>query len=614
MPHIHRLPQHLINKLKAWEIVERPASVVKELIENALDAWATSLTIDIQQWGKKLIRVVDNWTGMWQQDLELSIARHATSKIIQEHDLLSIESYGFRGEALATISEVSLFRIQSKEESTDYAYELYRDDTRFSSQPIAFERSHGTTVIVQDLFHSIPVRKKYLKSDTTERSYIKTIFLQYVLVHRQKHRSLTNNTKPRKIFAPAKSLLQRILDVTTPDREPHLHVVDTQDDQLHIFGVVWDAGLHFGKQQYLWVFVNWRPVQDRVLKKAVLQAYYKQLAPRTYPFVCLFIEIDPELVDVNVHPRKTEVKFLDPWSIFTRVLHTIQWALGDKKVTYAAFTKPAIQSVKSLSNRPSWWVARQPKTYKNHDRSRSHMISDAQLQLLKDAWHHRQTLSVQEPSGRYRSSQTDHLSESGGIQMLWESYTLLWQLWKTYIMLQGSDHLLLIDQHALAERITFEKMRHQIRDEWFVTDLLLTPLKILYPQDIDIATKLEQMSAIWYDIQQLWEQSLVVYAVPRIFATYKVDHQLVVNLLLSTDIDLSQDMDPYAICSVILDEIIGMKACKASIKAWQKLSPLEMTQLIHDWSERIEWLFVCQHGRPSVVKITKSHVDGLFGR
>lgn len=250
---------------------------------------------------------------------------------------------------MASISEVSVFRLQSKhlpqpllegeEREAQIGYELYRSGGEYEIKQIAFAKKHGTTVFVQDIFHHIPVREKFLKTDATERKYIKSVFLNYAMVHWDKRWELSHNGKQMFLLLPAKSLVERLLDITKSDWEKNLKILQYQDSQLELAGVVGDSTLHFGSAQYFWLFVNNRPVQDRVLKRAIMEAYKRQIVPGSYPFVCLFVDIDPSQVDVNVHPRKMEVKFLDPGSIFTRVKDSIQTVIGVEKVNYAAFRK-----------------------------------------------------------------------------------------------------------------------------------------------------------------------------------------------------------------------------------------------------------------------------------
>ncbi len=639
---IKRLPQYVINKLKAWEIVERPSSVIKELVENSLDAGATELLIEIQKWGKQLMRVTDNGKGMSREDLQLSIERYATSKIQDIDDLETIGSYWFRGEALASISEVSVFRIQTKKKQEtrnknpendkgprssegdidNLWYELYRDGRHFQIKPIPFDRDHGTTIYIQDLFHNIPVRSKFLKTDATEWTYIKQMFLNYAIVHRDKKWTLIKDGKTLYQYAPHQSLAERLLEITKSDWEKNLREIAYQDEKVQMFWSVWDASLHFSTPQYMRLFVNWRPVQDRLIKRAVMQAYQRQIVPWSYPFACVFLEVDPRIVDVNVHPRKSEVKFLDPGSMFTRIKETIYTAISDQKVNYAAFTKKAVQpstqqNLQSNTSASIWpqktiqqvWSYRWWGMQKKFFQRTSTGLTDGELQQLKNVGKSRREAAL---FGVHDVEQVhiwhSHLEE---VELEWQIYTLVWQVRNSFILLESETDLVYVDQHALAERIAFEKMRQVVSKEWFVSEVLLTPLKVVPPRDIDLDEKLKQLTSIWIDISPFGEQSLLVYAIPRVFAHWKIDTELVLNRVWGSD---DQEKTGNEFFQLLLDEVIWMKACKASIKAWQHLSWKEMKQLIEDGLAYIDGMFVCQHGRPSVVRVSKENIEGLFER
>ena len=606
---IKKLPQHLINKLKAGEIVERPASIIKELVENSLDAWATEVFVTIENWWKKLIKIQDNGSGIPQDELMLTIERYATSKIDEDHDLFDIQSYGFRWEALASISEVSVWRMQTRHSTAgqDWVwYELYRSENNYHIKELPFPHDHGTTVFVEDIFHNIPAREKFLKTDATEWNYIKQIFLQYVLVHPDKKRELTKDGKTVFSFAPTDSLMERILQVTKNDREKNLKEIAYKDEQLHLYGVAWDASLHFATGQYFWIFVNGRPVQDRLLKKSVMEAYKRQIVPWSYPFMCLFVEIDPKIVDVNVHPRKSEVKFLDPWSMFSIVQDTIRKAIWDQKVNYAAFRQ---KDIRPNTTGRSWWFWKSSRN-NNASRNTSDHYTDQQLQWLKDVWDIRKQPWIFAAGD---VSPFDMWTPAGSETTFvgWqETYTLLGQLWDSYIILSTSDALVYVDQHALAERIAFENMKKKISEDGFQSEVLLSTLSVEVPKDVDVEAKLEILKTIWFDVAEIWPHKVVVYAIPKVFSTWKVDIELVLNR-----IRWAQSWTTGGeFFELMLDEMVGMKACKASIKAGQKLSPEEMKQLILDGFDHITGMFVCQHGRPSVVKIEKGNVDGLFER
>lgn len=606
---IKKLPQYLINQLKAGEIVERPVSIVKELIENSLDAWATVLDIEIEKGWKGLIKVKDDGCGISKEDLWLTIERHATSKITEVKNLEAIVSYGFRGEALATISEVSGFRVQSKSEENKWKqresgrvwYELYRTGEKFEIRKIPFAQEYGTIVYVEDVFHVIPAREKFLKSDATEWRYIKKLVMSYALVHRDKQWKLMNNGKVIFNLQASDSLLTRVLELTKKDWQKNLKQLAYKDEQLEIHGLVGDANLHFPRGDYIHIFVNNRPVEDRLIKKALMDAYQRQIIPGTYPFVLLFIDIDPKLVDVNVHPRKQQVKFLDPWSMFTIVKSSIMQVIGDMKVSYASFKK------QEISSPPHPLSSREGGLHDGLQRKISSWGS-------KYGQGYQQNLDlVYEPQVSYKAWLHE---QSERLLIDQEAVNIVGQLRDSYIVLEWQKYVYRVDQHALAERIAFEKMRKEVKENGFESEVLLHPLSIVYPAHVEIELILEQLNQIGFDVSDFGNQKVVVHAVPKVFVRYKVDIELMFNFVWGNKLQAgsSKPQAKHDVFDLILDEIFGMKACKDSIKAGQHLSMLEMQQLINDGIQYIEGLFVCQHGRPSIVKIEKWSIDGLFDR
>lgn len=577
---IQRLPDYLVNKLKAGEIVERPASVVKELVENSLDAGANEIVIDLWDGGRKMIKVEDDGEGIDTEDIDLVLERYATSKIAEEDDLYSISSYGFRGEALASISEVSKLTIQTKRADSTIGQTLTKIGQEIHVRAMSFAGGHGTTVIVEELFYNTPVRQKFLKSAQTEYFYCHDLFLNFAMIHRDKHRVLKKDGKIIFDLPAASDLLTRFTAIFKKEWESNVRILDFDHAPLRMYGVLSDASLTFGSQENIRIFVNARPVQDRILKKALLTAYERQITPGTYPLALLFVDIDPEYVDVNVHPRKMEVRFADPWSIYQAVNLAVKSTLGNEKIM--EIPQETLERIASTT------ISHASSDFMNNPFRAAH----GQWSALQFSFEDRVTI----PSS---------VSESLPVQAEDEHYKVLWQLWDMYIMLQAEDGLYLIDQHALAERIAFEKMKKKAHAEWLVPETLLQPISLEVPRTVLIEDKIEELQKLWFDISLFGEQKIIVHAVPKVFVDYQIDMEKLLNITLHKS-PLSFD--------TILDELYAMKACKASIKAGQKLSLPEMQRLVEDWFSEIEWMFVCQHGRPFFIKMTKKDLDGLFDR
>ncbi len=578
---IQRLPDYLVNRLKAWEVVERPASVVKELVENSLDAGAEEIVVDLHDGGRKLIKVEDDGDGIETEDMELVIERYATSKILEEEDLYSISSYGFRGEALAAIAEVSKLTIQTKRADSTVGQTLTKIADEISLKPSSFAWGHGTTVIVEDLFYNTPVRQKFLKSAQTEYFYCHDLFVNFALVHRDKRWVLQKDGKIIFDLPIATDLLTRFTDIFKKERESNVRVLDFDQSPLRMYGVLSDSSLTFGSQENIRIFVNARPVQDRILKKALLSAYERQIHPGQYPLALLFVDVDPEHVDVNVHPRKMEVRFADPGSIYQAVHLAVKNALGHEKII--DIPRETIDKIASAT------FSKNGSDFLNNPFRAAH----GQWSMLNFSFN--DNVNVK--------SWTEQ--EEMHIQADQSQYTIIWQLRNMYIMLQADDGMYLIDQHALAERIAFEKMKKKAQEDGMSPEKLLQPVSMDIPKAVVIDEKIEELKKLGFDIELFWENKLVVYAVPKVFVEYQINIEKLFNIVLHTS-PLSFD--------IILDELYAMKACKSSIKAWQKLSHIEMQNIVRDGFSHIDGMFVCQHGRPFFIKMTKGDLDALFDR
>jgi len=579
---IKKLPDYVVNTLKAGEIVERPYAIIKELVENSLDAWAQHISINVFNWWKKRIIVEDDGSGIEISDMDMVLERYATSKITDTHDLQSLSSYGFRGEALASIAEVTSTIILSKTKYSQLGTQLYKHDTHLKTKSMATQFDHGTRVIVEDLFYNVPARQKFLKGSQTEYFYCYNYMQDIALARADVYFQFLKNDTVIYDLPAVDTLKERIIQLYKKDWWEHLHELSHTDDVLSITGVVGDAGLRFATPDHIKIFVNKRPVNDRVIKKALLDAYRRQITPGEYPLGILFIDIDPSKVDVNVHPRKLEVKFLDSQHVFQTVHHLVQEVLWWHKITQESFSWWS-----PLTNNRSPFFSGKQSSFSTQRplQQQDTMFTDAVFsQVINDT-----------PEQKDINYYHDQIGE----------YTLVWQLWNMYIVLESVDGMYLIDQHALAERIAFEKLRIASKKEWLVAQPLLHPLSLNISQRAAIDEKIEQLWSLWFDVNLLSDTSLVFYAVPRILVEYKVDIEQLLESILDQD---SITLD------VLLDEKFAMKACKASIKAWQKLSSLQMMQLVKDGFISIDWMFVCQHGRPFFVKIDKKQIDGMMDR
>lgn len=597
---IKKLPQHIINILKAWEIIDRPSSIVKELIENSIDANADEIVVKIFDWWKKLICIEDNWTWISKDDINICIERYTTSKINLENDIYDIRSYWFRGEALSSIAQVCIFKIQSKTKEAIIWTQLSKQDENIFLDNIPFEKLSWTNVFVENLFYNVPARLKFLKSATSEFAHINETFLDLCIVNPNVKFVMFRDWK--KIYQFEKTdQKNRIFQVYDHINPNNTILIERDEKDLNIFWLISDSKLWFDSSNFIKIFVNNRPIKDNIIKKAIIDWYYRQISSDRYPFVCIFINIDPKLVDQNTHPRKLNVKFLEPWSIYNLIKDTIIKNLWENKIWVVDFWKIAQNWNSSFSQYKNQY------TYSSNNldlniKNTSQNIKENSFWLNSQFSGSNERLDFLQTNQIYskQNMNNDWLNN-----YWWNVFKILWQIYDSYIILEWKDWVYFLDQHALAERILFEKLKKFINTKWMEPQLLLTPLKIDIPKIVWIEEKLDKINWIWFDVSLISQNRALVYSLPKIFDEFKFDIQQTMNdLILSEKYDLRNS----------IEDILADYACKKSIKSWQKLSVLEIDNLIKDSFENISQMFVCQHWRSSFVKIEKKDIDKMFDR
>ncbi len=649
---IQKLPEYIINRLKAGEVVERPASALKELVENSLDAGATDIEIHIKNWWKSYLSVKDNGTGIELSDMDLLLERYATSKIQDDKDLQNISSYGFRGEALASISEISKISIISKTKYAQIASKLQKRGPEIAIQHLPANFEHGTEVIIEDLFFNTPARLKFLKSAQTEYYYCYQFFVDLGLMHFDKSFKLFKDDKLIFDLKAQDSIIPRITEIFKKNWEQQLIPIMYSNENIQLTGVVGDPSLRFGSGENIKIFVNSRPVQDKVIRRAIMDSFRRQITPGEFPFAIVFIETTGTFVDVNVHPRKMEVKFIDGQQVYQAVNSTIKTAFQENKIAhspehefkyqqYQNIPKPNITQENIFASTSQLSNTNNPFITAQHTASSWNTSSYEKWNL---SW-----ISTFD-SQHFNTENTQKIYENNQLGQ----YQIIGQLWNSYIVVQSNDSLYYVDQHALAERIAFEKMKKMYSTEvpsltphpspllegegtkgeslspankvseqgersrewgvnqndtatpkWLQPEPLLNPIKYEISDIPNKEQKIQELNTLGFDCALISENMLVVYAIPKIFILHPIDLETVFNQVLYLD-TIKFD--------TLLDEIYATKACKTSIKAWHKLGFEQMTQLIKDGFEHIEGLFVCQHGRPFFIQVEKSSIDKLFNR
>ena len=593
MPRIHRLPLHLANQIAAGEVVERPASVVKELVENAIDAQATRISVAVELGGKKLIRLEDDGEGMEPEDARLAIERHATSKIAKPEDLAAIRTLGFRGEALPSIASVSHFLLRTRARGSATGTEIRVDGgTVVSAREVG--APEGTCIEVADLFFNLPARRKFLKSDTAETSQISKLVTQMSLGYPEVGFTLTSGGRRLLECPPAAGLEQRFFQLFG-DR-PDLVPVRKEAGGLSIRGYVaalGDSGPVRGAQN---VFVNRRIVKDRTIAHAIIDAYSVATIKERSPEVHLFIEIAPDRVDVNVHPTKAEVRFLEGSLVHEVLRRALGEALGQGRTPELQFTpvmagpsepRPmSIPGVMAGATVGSRWTP-------EHD----------------SVWR-----SFGSPAAGQPPSSTGPVADaspaSAGITDAdIRPMIPLGQFRDTFIVAVDDEGIAIIDQHVAHERVLFEQVMEKLTAGRLESQRLLTPILVELSPAQRQALKLHAaiLDRFGIEIEEFGGDSLRLSAVPAILAP--AESEAVVRALAE---DL-EGFDNGAPGQEALRRIAATMACHAAVKANYPLT-LEKMRYILEELRRTAYSSVCPHGRPVVLRMSRREIEKNFQR
>lgn len=653
---IQKLPAALANQIAAGEVVERPASVVKELVENALDAGATRIEVRIQQGGSSLIEVLDNGSGIHPDDLVLAVLRHATSKISTAEQLAAIATLGFRGEALASIAAISRFTLSSSQTEDGLGFEVAVDTAidhetsqialkdQIVLKPIAHAR--GTRVVIRDLFYNVPARRKFLKSVATEYSHIEEVIKRMALVHFDVAFVLIHQDQ-RKVDLPiadsGELRLQRVRKILGGRFADTAHWVDAQSLDLRLAGWLGHPAEARAQADLQYLYVNGRVVKDRSVSHALRMAYESVLHGHRHPAFLLFLEIDPERVDVNVHPTKHEVRFVAQREVHEFVRHHAKQVLAQFQTAPAELADALhpsqrqpdqVQSVLGLHQYDSDVQAISERSFNVSESVQNNSFQDQPrfnsygTQTYSDHAHQHQ--GVQAALGQYFQALRPDENINVGLNVVKTSdeYPLglaLAQLHSIYILAQNREGLIMVDMHAAHERILLEQLKvawDANQSEQWQTQPLLVPLAVdVTAQQAHRAEQIqESLHRLGLEVDRQGEQTVVVRAVPALLARGNIS--TLVQQLLS-DIDLSeanpdtQDSQKVNTHNSGLirarDRILGTMACHGAVRAHRQLSLAEMNALLRQM-EQTPFASQCNHGRPTWRAFPLSQLDKLFAR
>ncbi len=612
---IRALPPLLINQIAAGEVIERPASVLKELVENAIDAGATRIRVDLERGGIELIRVIDDGCGIPRDQLVLALAPHATSKISSAEDLDRIATMGFRGEAMASIASISRMLVRSRPPDADAAIiEIQGADIspiRPASAPL------GTTVEVRNLFFNTPARRKFLRTPTTEQTRCRDWLIDLALARPDIAFQLFCDTKPNLDLAQSDGPRRRILEILGTELESQLIEarLDEFDDArgVTIWGLVGLPSIARATAKAQHVFINGRAIRDRTIQHALREAYRGLIEPGRHPTAVLMLEMSPQAVDVNVHPAKLEVRFRDQSSVHQAVLRAVRDALRTADLTPALPSKRPPSDTQILPSAPG---TRAFIDYFRKDvpTSSAHRLDyDAIRTAVERADQpDPQTASLQGPS-TVSDTPTGVPPSPDHPDRLIEPrpFNRALQIHNQYLVTQDATGLLLIDQHALHERVMFEKLLARVRAGPLERQRLLTPA-VLQCTGACIE-RLDDLRSLFARVgivcEPLGPTSIAVHEFPTLLFERRVDPiEFLEELFGALDADRLTPGDEQA-----LHEVLDMMACKAAIKAGDRLSDEEIEELLA-MRDEVERSSNCPHGRPTTIRVTIDQLDKMFGR
>ncbi len=604
MARIHLLSQRLTNQIAAGEVVERPASVIKELLENSLDAGSDRIEIEIEQGGIKLIRIRDNGQGIDKEDLPLALSRHATSKIAELEDLEHVASLGFRGEALASIASVSRLSLISRTPKASKAWKVETEGVDMDSKLSPAAHPVGTNVEVRDLFFNTPARRKFLRTEKTEYKRIDDIVKQLALSHFNTTLSLQHNQRQIHKFEKARSPQEqqrRVSQICGPAFIENSVNIDIEQNGMRLWG--WVSLPTFSRSQadMQYFYVNGRTIRDKVVSHAIKQAYRDVLFHGRHPVFVLFLELDPAEVDVNVHPTKHEVRFRESRAVHNFLFSVLHKALAAVRpedhfhdTNSDNYSSQIIENNSSQSTiNFSSYNLQNSSNYDGGDRNRA-FVNQVENQLAGyDAFRNVSELAP--------------LPESDGdIPPLGFAIA---QLHGIYILAQNTLGLVIVDMHAAHERITYEYMKTASSSEGIKVQPLLVPISIAVSEkEADLAEEHNSyLQSLGMEIERLGPESISLRQVPTILANANVEQLLRDVLSDISDHGTSDRLEAHR------DEILSTMACHGSVRANRLLTIPEMNALLRDM-EHTERSGQCNHGRPTWVQQNLSELDKLFLR
>ncbi len=657
MPTIRQLPIGLVNKIAAGEVIERPASVVKEMLENSIDAGAMHVELVVEGGGIELIRISDNGCGIPSDQLELAVAPHATSKLESSDDLFDVRTLGFRGEALASIAEISHLTLRSRTGESDSGYELCvkggeKGPIRPCSAPV------GTTIEIRHLFFNTPVRRKFMKTSQTEMGHVTEAFTRIALAYPQVHMLLSNNDRVLHDLLPTDRWSERIRAFFGDEVADSLISIDQRDERVAIHGYVTDPSVSRSNNRMQYLFLNGRYIRDRSLQHALGEAYRGLLMVGRMPVCFLHVQVDPKTVDVNVHPTKVEVRFEDSGAIYTRLLHSLRHKFLNSDLVAKIRTATASPSViptladTAMPITTSHQVSNNGSDLLNWAKSNTAVaIPDFRpfqgfnatgtttvnrpIVRIDDPFYTPEPSRFESPSLETQPQQPVEKSALQNINQPWlvdhqaneralaaqqntvdsafdlagSHKQLGFQIHNRYLVTQDESGMVIVDQHALHERILYEQIKSKVMSKSLERQRLLVPESVTLTANEAAAAVdcRETLAEIGIEVEPFGGDAVLVTSYPAMLAKMhpaEMLRQVLEPLMAGGKKPDARDL---------LDELMNMIACKAAVKAGDRLSPDEITALLeqrHCYQDTHH----CPHGRPTALFFSREQLDKMFKR
>lgn len=655
MPNIQVLDQITIDKIAAGEVIERPSSIVKELVENAIDAKATAVTVEIKEGGISFIRITDNGCGIEKEEVPLAFLRHSTSKIRCVEDLTGIASLGFRGEALSSIAAISQVELITKTRDSEFGTKYVIEGGKEKSLDDV-GAPDGTTFLIHQIFYNTPARRKFLKTPMTEASHVNELMIRLALSHPEVSIQFINNGQKKLHTSGNGKLKDVIYHVFGRDIANNLLELDARIDGVHLTGYIGKPLVSRGNRNYENYYINGRYVKSNIIAKAIEDAYKDFTMQHKYPFTVLHFEMDGQDLDVNVHPTKMELRFSNQQEVYNFVYSALKNALTEKELiprvelpearkvptTAPAIPKAAPPEVKDEAYFMKKMKERVESYHKQHsqaevkDKSQIHREVEQTDRIREAANYARaqaeqakqqdviqqnfkqpdvkqadvtQQISTQQDFKQSNLKQLDFFEEKLLSKKAMKEYKLIGQVFETYWLVEYQEQLYIIDQHAAHERVLYEKTLREMKDRAFTSQYLSPPIILnLSMQEAELLkTHIEIFAKIGFEIEAFGGDSYAVRAVPdNLFSIAKKE------LLIEMLDGLSEEITSREAPDIIAEKVASM-SCKAAVKGNSRLSAAEVDTLIGELLE-LDNPYHCPHGRPTIIAMTKRELEKKFKR